>query len=225
MTEKIYAKKLNLSFAGVFGSAFGTTLVSLLFLYSTASTAQSGNNVQADWPCIQAYVPEVALAVVWPEPVDEDLAKLWKKDKALKKVVRDFGNLEVFEEADRKRLEQFAESVPEADRAVIVNAVAAGIATQFNTRRKDYFRGIRKFTRQQIDVAQQIESRLNELVELADKTDDASVNRRKELEETGAWQQRIFDKRERSIGLLCDLPVELESRMGEVLRELALYLP
>lgn len=201
------------------------SLCSFLFLYSVTSYGQADNTAQLDWPCIQAYVPEVALAVVWPEPVEDETAKLWKSDKALKKVVRDFGNLETFDDADKKRLEQFAESVPEAERLTIMNAAAAGIATQFNTRRKDYIRGIRKYTRQQIEVAQQIENRLNELVEIADKTDEASVARRMELEETGAWQQRIFDKRERSIGLLCDAPVELETRMGEILRELSMYLP
>ena len=96
---------------------------------------------------------------------------------------------------------------------------------KFNQRRRDYLKGIRKFTRQQIAVAKQIETNLNELSQLAGKTDQASVTRKLEIEETTAWQQRIFDRRESAIRLLCETPVELETLMGDILRELAQNLP
>ena len=102
---------------------------------------------------------------------------------------------------------------------------ADGILHRFNQRRSQYFNGIRKYTRQQIDVADQIESHLNELVSLANKTDDESLKRKKELEDTSAWQQRIFDRRESAIRLLCETPVDLETLLGDILRDLAQYLP
>ena len=201
-------------------------LISGLALYLLLLTpAHSVNVADPEWPCIQAYVPEVAIAVVWPEPVDDSIAKAWRKDERLKKIVRDFGSLETISESDRDRLGEFAESIAEADRIDVLNKAASGIVEQFNRRRSDYVRGIRKFTRQQIAVAKQIEGHLNELATLSNRTDEESVSKRVELEETTAWQQRIFDKRERTIGLLCDAPVEVESVMGDVLRELAQYLP
>lgn len=191
----------------------------------SAAYSQNTAAVDPDWPCIQAYVPEVAIAVIWPEPVEDSITNAWKEDAELKKVVRDFGGLEEFNDADRLRLEQFAESVTEDDRIDVYNKVASGILQQFNTRRMDYFRGIRKYTRQQIAVSKQIETHLNELADLADKTDPESVKRKEEINNTSAWQQRIFDKRERSIRLLCEVPVELESLLGDILRELAQFLP
>lgn len=207
------------------GISFISIACALMASLPSIAIAQGTDGVDPDWPCIQAYVPEVAIAVIWPEPVEESIVTAWKKSDELKKVVRDFGGLETFSDEDRKRMEVFAESVAPEDRIDIYNKVAAGIVGQFNIRRKGYFKGIRKYTRQQIAVAEQIEVHLNELAELAESTDPESEERKQEIRDASAWQQRIFDKRERNIGLLCDLPVELESLMGEILRELAQFLP
>lgn len=200
-------------------------LCTILYLSLTPGAYAQQSNPDPDWPCIQAFVPKVAAAVIWPEIIEEEAIGKWRKDKAIKKIVNDFGSLEVFTEADRDRLAAFAESVPEAERIVTFNMAADGILHRFNQRRSQYFNGIRKYTRQQIDVAEQIETHLNELVSLANKTDETSVKRKKELEDTTAWQQRIFDRREGAIRLLCETPVELETLLGDILRDLAQYLP
>ena len=201
-----------------------------LFVVSTLLSVSSGANAQQteidpEWPCIQAFVPQVAAAVIWPEIIEEETIGKWRKDKVVKKIVNDFGSIEVFTEADRDRLGAFAESVPEDQRINTLNMAADGILHRFNQRRSQYFNGIRKYTRQQIDAANQIESHLNELVSLANKTDDESLERKKELEDTSAWQQRIFDRRESAIRLLCETPVDLETLLGDILRDLAQYLP
>jgi len=190
-----------------------------------SSPTYSADEIDPEWPCIQAYVPEVAIAVIWPEPVEEDVYDVWRNDAKLKNFVLEFGQLEQFENTDRDRLASFAESIPEADRIATLNAAAAGIVNQFNARRSDYFKGIRKFTRQQIAMAKKIEEHLNELVVLSNRNDEESKKRVLDIEETTAWQQRIFDKRERTIGLLCETPVELESLLGDIVRDLAQFLP
>jgi len=208
------------------------TLPTILYLLSffcvaltTGVAGAQQSNPDPDWPCIQGFVPEVAAAVIWPEIIEEETIGKWRKDKAIKSVVNDFGSLEVFTDTDRDRLADFAESVPEEERITALNMAADGILHRFNQRRSKYFNGIRKYTRQQIDVADQIETHLNELVTLANKTDEASLARIKELEDTTAWQQRIFDRREHAIRLLCETPVDLESLLGDILRDLAQHLP
>jgi len=201
-------------------------LCTLLFLCVTTGAANAQQNIpDPDWPCIQVFVPEVALAVIWPEFIEEETIGKWRKDKAIKKIVNDFGSLELFTETDRDRLADFAESVPEEERIHTFNMAADGILHRFNQRRSRYFNGIRKYTRQQIDVADQIEAHLNELVTLTNKTDEESLERKKQLEDTTAWQQRIFDRRESAIRLLCETPVDLETLLGDILRDLAQYLP
>lgn len=192
---------------------------------STSSMVVANTEIDFEWPCIQGYVPEVAIAVVWPEPIEEDVVGTWLKNKEVKNLVNELGKLEVFDDDARARIEVFAESIPEEQRIDTYNQVADGVVYRFNQRRSEYFKGIRKYTRQQIVISEQVQEHLNELVELEDKTDVDSLNRAAEIRETTAWQQRIFDRRESSIRLLCETPVELETVMGDVLRDLAQYLP
>lgn len=203
-----------------------TVAASLFAVLITAPVISTANaEIDLEWPCIQGYVPEVGVAVVWPEPIEEDMLGSWLKDKELKKVVNDFGALETFDDVARARLESFAESVLQENRIDVYNQVADGVVYRFNQRRTEYLKGIRKFTKQQIAISEKVQSHLNELVELENKTDADSVKRTTELRETTAWQQRIFDRREDAIRSLCETPVELESLMGEILRDLAQYLP
>ena len=220
MVASEHTKKINIA------TNVGWFLKALLFSVSTTSAlSASAQNVEQDWPCIQAYVPQVAAAVVWPEPIDEAIEGTWRESDLLKTTVENFGNLESFSNADKEQLQNFADSIPDGQKIDNFNRVADGIVEKFNQRRRDYLKGIRKFTRQQIAVAKQIETNLNELSQLAGKTDQASVTRKLEIEETTAWQQRIFDRRESAIRLLCETPVELETLMGDILRELAQNLP
>ena len=206
-------------------SAFIAGLLLVSLVAPVAAPATANTEVDIEWPCIQGYVPEVALAVVWPEPVEEDQLGRWLKNKDLKKVVNELGDLEELNETGRESIQAFAESIPENQRIDVYNQVADGVVYRFNQRRADYFKGIRKFTRQQIAFSEQVESHLNELAALEGKSDADSLQRVAEIKETTAWQQRIFDRREGAIRLLCETPVELETVMGDILRDLAQYLP
>ncbi len=206
-----------------------TVIVSVLASFwvasSTLNIVTANTEIDIEWPCIQAYVPEVSVAVVWPEPIEDEMVGSWLKDKELKKIVNEFGDLEQLNDAARDRIATFAESVPEEKRIEVYSQVADGVVYRFNQRRVDYFKGIRKFTRQQIAISQQVQDHLNELVVLEGKTDEDSQKRVADIRETTAWQQRIFDRREGAIRLLCEAPVELETVMGDILRDLAQYLP
>lgn len=204
---------------------FVTFISALAASFIAPVSSASSTEIDVEWPCIQGYVEEVAVGVVWPEPIEENILGSWLKDKELKKVVNDFGALEVFDEPARSRLQTFAESVSEDQRIQIYSQVADGIVYRFNQRRSDYLKGIRKFTRQQIVMSEKVQSHLNELVSLENKKDAESIKRITELKETTEWQQRIFDRRESAIRLLCETPVELETVMGDILRDLAQYLP
>lgn len=218
MYQLIYRYRTAVSLGAIVCAVILATAVS-------ASMAMAQSDADAEWPCIQAYVPEVAAAVIWPEPIEEQQVGGWRQDKELKSFVNRFGALEVFTDDARLELGRFAESVSDDLRIDTYNRLADGIVTRFNERRLDYFKGIRKFTRQQIAIAKKIESHLNELAELESVTDTDAIQKRKDLEETTQWQQRIFDRREKAIGLLCETPVELETILGDILRELAQFLP
>ena len=178
-----------------------------------------------EWPCVQVLVPEIVPAVVWPEIIDESLIGAWKEDESVTAMVEKLSDLDEFTESERQLIDDFVESVPVDFRASTLNMLADGIVTLSNQRRTQYIDGIKRYTRQQISIAQQIESTLNLIAELESQPAPESVTRQAEIEETLHWHQRVYDQREHAIRSLCDRPVELEEKLSVVLRELAQYLP
>jgi len=199
-----------------------TLRILLLFLLSFAVRAQTSD---PEWPCIQVLVPEIVAAVVWPQVIDESLIGAWKEDKSLTAIVNKLSDLDEFTESERQLIADFAESIPQASRADTLNKLADGIVTLSNRLRTQYIDGIKRYTRQQISIASQIESTLNQLAELDAQSNPVSVARRAEIEDTLHWHQRVYDRREHAIRSLCERPVELEEKLSQVLRELAQYLP
>ncbi len=196
-----------------------------LFLLLLVSATVPAQVIDPEWPCVQVLVPEIVSAVVWPKVIDESLIGAWKEDESLTEMVKKLSDLDEFTESERQLIADFAESVPEDSRADTLDMLADGIITLSNRRRTQYIEGIKRYTRQQISIAGQIESTLNQLVEMEALSDPESVIRQAEIEETLHWHQRVYDQREHAIRSLCERPVELEEKLSEVLRELAQYLP
>ena len=196
-------------------------LISLCLVVTTVNA----QTIDPEWPCVQVLVPEIVSAVVWPQVIDESLVGAWKEDESLTAMVNKLSDLDEFTESERQLIAVFAESVPQESRADTLDMLADGIITLSNQRRTQYIAGIKRYTRQQISIAEQIESTLNQLVELESQPAPESVTSLAEIEETLHWHQRVYDQREHAIRSLCDRPVELEEKLSVVLRELALYLP
>jgi len=194
----------------------------LLLLLPMVSTAQS---TDVEWPCIQALVPEIVPAVVWPEEIDESIQGQWKKNDTVQKLAEELGDLEEFTEQQGLRIQEYAESFPEEQRLEQLNILTDGIVAVTNQQRAFYIDGIKRYTRQQIAIAAQIENSLNQLAALDQNGTESTNQERIEIEETLKWHERVYDQRERSIRALCERPVEREVILSDVLRELSYYLP
>jgi len=190
---------------------------------SVSAWAQDDGGEQ--WPCIQRLVPTVEAAVLWPGEIDHSKPNEWLNDGPLSEFARELGDLDEVSDDTRQAISEFAEAIPESEREVKLNLLAQGVLSVANERRSLFIDGIKRYTKQQIAVAKKIEQHRNSLHELDVKQVPETDAARKELEETVHWQQRIFDKRENAIQSLCDQPVAVEETLGEVLREMAQYLP
>lgn len=182
-----------------------------------------------DWPCVQVLVPEIVPSVLWPVPIDDSLSGTWRADPEIRVLAQRLGELERLDDEALAAMDAYALSVPETQRRGALTRLADGIVSVANTRRTRYIDGIRRYTRQQIAIAGQIETTLNRLAELDDAgeagDEGTAAVERAEIEETLAWHERLYDQREHSIRALCERPVELEQTLSEVLRELSYRLP
>ena len=200
-----------------------------VFLFTAVSSIDYVNaqEVDPEWPCVQRLINEVSPAVMWPVPVEEGMEDAYRQDAQIRALAEQLGDVGTFTDTHRQSIAEFADSVPEAEREQKLTVLATGVVDVSNRIRKDYIRGIKRYTRQQIAISQQIENTLNELslLEGGKNNANSSGQSRQEIEETLRWHERVYDQRERNIQLLCEAPVELEQQLSEVLRDAAQYLP
>ncbi len=197
-------------------------LVSCLFVSSGTLTAvQAQAEVDPEWPCIQVLVPEVALAVHWPMPLDESVQGTWRDDRDIRSLAEQLGDIDTFGDPEQKLIDDFAARTDLADNPQALNQLAEGVVSVANRVRSQFIRGIKRYTRQQITIAAQIEETLN-LLSVENDLDDAAKS---ELTETLHWHQRVYDQREHAMTALCERPVELEEKLSSVLRHLSMYIP
>ena len=198
----------------------------MLFMTAVSTTAYvSAQEVDPEWPCVQRLILEVSPAVMWPIPVEEGMDSAYRQDTQIRALAEQLGDIETFTDTHRQSIADFATGISEAEREQKLTLLATGVVDVSNRIRKDYIRGIKRYTGQQIAISQQIEDTLNELSLLESGNVNSSGQSRQEIEETLRWHERVYDQRERNIQLLCEEPVELEQLLSEVLRDAAQYLP
>jgi len=214
--------KSDITFFSIRKLLYGVVLSAVFLTPLSTLQAQSAD---PEWPCIQVLVPEIVPAVMWPEIITDAQKGQWKEDPAIKSLALNLGDLDRYSDTERELVKDFAEGTSEALRLEKLNLLADGIVSVANERRELYIRGIKRYTRQQIAIAAQIEDTLNVLVELQGKDDTATATHRAEVEETLKWHERVYDQREHAIIALCERPVELEEILSDVLRDAASYIP
>ena len=176
----------------------------------------------ADWPCQQSLVPEVAAAVLWAGPPVEGLEGAWRKSPAVAALVTRLGrDRHPLDQAERD-IEQFAQGLPAAEKDRQLTLLFVGVLESANARRAELMTGIRKLTRQQQELARQIDNGLSEIERLTQAADGAA--KAAELRDKLTWGQRLFDQREKALPHLCETPVLVEERLGEIARAIAARL-
>jgi hypothetical protein len=78
-------------------------------------------------------------------------------------------------------------------------------------------RGIERYTRKQKEFADQIRSEILELRSLQDRPDQEQ-SKVDELTSRVEWDTRIFEERRKTIGFVCEVPVQIEQRLFTLAR-------
>jgi len=181
----------------------------------------SAQSVDPEWPYVQALIPEVALAVMWPNVIEESKLGKWRDNDQVAQLAEALGDIPAFTDKEEKLIAEFVKLQPQEQLTDSLDQLAEGVMSVANRLRSRYISGIKRYTRQQIAIASQVEQSLNKLAELGD---DQSPERT-ELEESLTWHERVYDQREQAITSLCERPVELEEKLSSVMRNLSMHLP
>lgn len=181
-------------------------------LASVAQAAVDPKN--PDWPCVQKKVENLSPTAIWDGPaIDEH--KNWFSAEKIPALVTKLASRRVPLEKATAAIDQFAASVPEADRDVQLTKVFAGLFDTVNTQRRSIIGGIEKYQRSQKSRAQELEQQGVNLANLRGDivVDDTAAVPESEEEQKLYWAGRIFQERQANIPIACELPAVLEERL------------
>ena len=187
-------------------------------LAAALALSAAGPSPDADWPCVQRFVPRLAAVALWPGPPPEGE---WRAAEGVAALVGRIAPRAVPEEKGTAAIEAFAAPLDPASRRRLLPLAFAGVLEETNKQRDALIEQIRRFARRQRDLAEGVRRLEGEL--RATPADAGAA--RTELEQRHAFAAKSFTDAERTMRYACEAPVRLEGRLGAYARALAAALP
>jgi hypothetical protein len=187
-------------------------------LLSLAALALSGAVARAappvsdpDWPCRQRLVPALTAATFWngaPLEIEAD----WRAEPRVAAEVAALAPRDVPVEEGIVRLGRFADGLNPEERSRLLPALFAGLVDETNRARGEIIARIKDLARRQRDLGVTAAKVTAELREAQAGDDDAK--RRDEIRQRRDFIIRSFEETERTMRYACEVPVDLEARLG-----------
>jgi hypothetical protein len=156
-----------------------------------------------DWPCVQRLVPTLSASSLWAGPPP---AADWKADADVASLVDETAPRDVPVEDAAGKLQAFAQAHPEQ-----AGEAFAGLADRINAQRSEVIDHLREIGRRQRDLADRAS---RSTVELHALPADAAPEQRQEVVDRRALLIREYQSIDRTLQYACDVPVQLERRLG-----------
>ena len=171
-----------------------------------------------DWPCVQRLVPVITASSLWSGGTGGD----WRRDADVAALVAAVAPRSRPVDASLDRLKAFVATVPQADRPARLALVFTGLLEQTNEQRTQVIDRLRAVARRQqamVDATSRITTELRALPATAAASD------REEITSRRALMIREYEEIERTILYSCEVPVQLETRLGQFVQVLQAGLP
>lgn len=174
-----------------------------------------------EWPCVQRRVETLSVGQIWDGPSVEGVSG-WFRDPKLVELIEALSSRRVQVEKAEAAIKAYAESLPEGERDKQLTLLFAGLFEKVSGQRRTVMGGIVKYQKSQIERSKELERQTSEIARLQDEA-SSNESAAKELaaaEEKFNWAQRIFQERQSSIPLACELPVLIEERLYALTRSI-----
>jgi hypothetical protein len=178
----------------------------------------ASRHADPDWPCPQRLVLTLSPGQFWSGPGLETAAD-WQQQPAVTTLVEKISPRKVRAEQGEAAIRDFVSGLGE-DRARMVTSAFAGLLEDTNRQRAaiiEHIRGLARRQRELADIAERAGQDLNKIPPHATGEDAA---RRQDLEQRRVYVSRAFEDGQRTLRYACDVPVQLEARLGAYARAL-----
>lgn len=191
-------------------------IFAILFALEIAGLASpAGAQAEGDWPCIQPRVAEIGISQMWSGPA-LDSAGDWRADPELAQLVAVLAARRLPVEEAGATIEAFAASAG-PDKNQRLTLLFAGLFDEMNASRTRMIAGIERYARRQRELAQRINDTRTALAShgLGGSMPGQASS---DLEQSLAWDTRIYDERAQTISYVCETPVWIEQRLFALAR-------
>ncbi len=178
------------------------------WFWALLALTAAGAPADPDWPCRQRLVPALAPSSVWTGPLPSGD---WRSHANIAALVERIAPRVVAEEDGTAQLKAFADNLPARERPSVLPMVFAGLMDETNAQRGQVIERLRDITLRQRDVTA-TETRVT--AELRALPDDAPAEQRQEIMTRRDFLIRDYEAVGRTIRYACEVPVQLEARIG-----------
>jgi hypothetical protein len=177
-----------------------------------------------DWPCQQRLVPTIGAATFWSTPGIETAGD-WKTEPRVAELVRQISPRSVSAAQGEAVISALVETLGAGEsKQQLLTLVFAGLLEETNRARSEVIARLGELGHRQREMAS-IASRAGEELRAvpADATGEEAA-RRADLEQRFAFVTRAFESTQRTMRYACEVPVQLEARLGRYARFLQSHL-
>jgi hypothetical protein len=171
-------------------------------------------DMTVDWPCVQHKVEKLSVTAIWDGP-PIDGVKGWFREKDVTDLIEVLASRRVPIDQGEAAIKKFAAAQPEDKRDERLVLLFAGLFDKINGQRRGVLAGIEKYQKSQKERAKELELQSTEIARLEGEasSNESVANQLDQAREKYNWAQRIFQERQQSIPLACELPVLIEERL------------
>lgn len=199
------------------GASIALALAAVLAGASPAIAAPPWQS--ADWPCVQRLVPELTAGTFWNGPPAAANAN-WRDDAKIAALVSAVAPRDVPIAEGEKKLAAFADAVPAAQRKTVLPEVFAAVVDAVNDERHNVIVDLKQLYRRQKSVAALVNKVTDEENGIPEQASTTETARREEIERRRDFLIRMFKETKQTIRYACQVPSEMEARLGAYARAL-----
>jgi hypothetical protein len=192
-------------------------LLTGLLVASAAQAAPPGTD--PDWPCRQRLVPALTATTFWSGPPLPDKAD-WQANPKLAAEIAAVAPRDVAVDDAVASLTHFAGTLKPAARKTELPLLFLGIVEETNQQRSAIVDRIKELAKRQRGVGDTVAKITAELQAIPDTAEGDDAQKRAEIVQRRDFVIRTFQETERTMRYACDVPVELEARLGSFAKAL-----
>lgn len=175
------------------------------------------------WPCVWRKVPELDAATIWDGPKIDPKDGSWRKDDKLRSLSQFLISRRIKEDNAEAALKKYAATLKADERDKKLTELFNAVLTRTNEERRTVMSGIERFNKRQMERAAEIEKEGINLPPDTDVLSEAAtpageIDKLSDKEEKYKWEVRVFQEKQQSIPLACEIPQLMDERAGAVAR-------